>query len=316
MRTLHIFAGAGGGILADVLLGHRCVGAVECDDYAQRVLLARQSDGCLPWFPIFPDVRTFDGTRYRGLADCVSGGFPCQDISAAGKGAGIDGERSGLWREFARIIREVGPRFVFVENSPMLTSRGLGTVLGDLAAMGFDAEWGVLGADDAIWSFGDPCADQKRKRIWICGSLAHTDRLREQQPQRRIAEERGRYCDGGEALADTLRLGFPGSREYVRSGDSKAGEDRETGDAYDGCEGKSGWWQSEPHMDRMVDGLAVGLDQHGAHDAGDVWRVAVGVPNRANRLRCIGNGQVPACAALAWEILTQSADVSGMRIAA
>jgi DNA (cytosine-5)-methyltransferase 1 len=165
MNELHLFAGAGGGILAGQLLGHRCVCAVEWEPYAQAVLVARQNDGTFPPFPIWDDVQTFDGRKYRGIVDVVCGGFPCQDISAQGGGDGLDGERSGMWREMARIICEVQPNGVLVENSPMLTSRGLGTVLGDLAAMGFDAQWGVLGASD----FSGP---HKRERIWI---VAHTD---------------------------------------------------------------------------------------------------------------------------------------------
>lgn len=162
IRTLHLFAGAGGGILADLFLGHRPVCAVEINDYCQRVLSQRQADGHLPWFPIFNDVTTFDGTPFRGLVECVCGGFPCQDISVAGRGEGITGERSGLWVHMARIIGEVRPRYTFVENSPMLTSRGLGTVLGDLSEMGYDATWGVVGASDAGNSHG-------RDRIWILG---------------------------------------------------------------------------------------------------------------------------------------------------
>src|SRR5690625_5070782 len=141
LRELALFTGAGGGILGGHLLGWRTVCAVERDAYAAAVLAQRQNDRCLEPFPIWSDVETFDGKPWRGIVDVVSRGFPCQDISAAGKGAGIDGERSGLWGEMARIIREVRPRFVFVENSPVLTSRGLGRVLGDLAEMGFDAEW-------------------------------------------------------------------------------------------------------------------------------------------------------------------------------
>ena len=165
MRELALFAGAGGGILGGKLLGWRTVCAVEIDPYCRSVLLARQRDGMLDPFPIWDDVRTFDGARWRGHVDVVSGGFPCQDISAAGRGAGIEGERSGLWVEMARIIREVRPRFAFVENSPMLTSRGLGTVLGDLAEMGLDARWGVLGAHHA----GLP---HRRERIWIAAADA------------------------------------------------------------------------------------------------------------------------------------------------
>ena len=176
LYTFHLFAGAGGGIIADGLLGHRPVGAVEIEEYPRKVLLARQLDGSLPRFPIWDDVRTFRSDnpatgnyieRLRGIAGnlAICGGFPCQDISAAGKGAGITGERSGLWVEMARIIGEVRPRYAFVENSPMLTVRGLGVVLGDLAAMGFDARWGVLGAADV----GAP---HLRERIWIVADSA------------------------------------------------------------------------------------------------------------------------------------------------
>jgi len=160
MHELHLFAGAGGGILGGMLLGHRPVCAVEIEPYCRKILLQRQRDGILPRFPIWDDVRTFDGKPWRGIVDVVCGGFPCQDISAAGKGAGISGARSGLWSEMARIVDEIRPRHVFVENSPMLVSRGLGRVLGDLAEMGYDARWGVLGASDAGAQHG-------RKRIWI-----------------------------------------------------------------------------------------------------------------------------------------------------
>jgi DNA (cytosine-5)-methyltransferase 1 len=160
LRELALFAGAGGGILGGHLLGWRTVCAVEYNAYARSVLLARQNDGTLAPFPVWDDVRTFDGRPWRGLVDVVSGGFPCQDISAAGAGAGIDGERSGLWRDFARIIGEVRPRYAFIENSPMLVTRGLDRVLCDLAKMGFDAQWGVISAENT----GAP---HIRERIWI-----------------------------------------------------------------------------------------------------------------------------------------------------
>jgi DNA (cytosine-5)-methyltransferase 1 len=165
MNELALFAGAGGGILGGHLLGWRTVCAVERDAYAALVLAQRQADGVLPLFPIWSDVQSFDGRPWRGIVDVVSGGFPCQDISAAGRGAGIEGKRSGMWVEMARIIGEVRPRRVYVENSPMLTSRGLGRVLGDLAALGFDARWGVVSA-------ADTGAHHLRERIWI---VADTD---------------------------------------------------------------------------------------------------------------------------------------------
>jgi DNA (cytosine-5)-methyltransferase 1 len=160
MNELALFAGAGGGILGGKLLGWRTVCAVEFDSHAREVLKARQNDGCLEPFPIWDDVRTFDGKPWQGIVDVVSGGFPCQDISCAGGGDGLEGKRSGLWKEMARIVGEVRPRYVFVENSPMLTVRGLGVVLGELASMGYNATWGVLSAKDA----GAP---HLRERMWI-----------------------------------------------------------------------------------------------------------------------------------------------------
>ncbi|WP_165673050.1 DNA cytosine methyltransferase [Metapseudomonas otitidis] len=162
MNELALFAGAGGGILAGQLLGYRTVCAVERNPYAAQVLAQRQNDGALPAFPIWSDVRSFDGRPWRGVVDVVSGGFPCQDISPAGPGIGIEGPRSGLWKHMARIIREVQPVEVDLENSWRLVDRGLALVLGDLAEMGFDAYWGVVGADD----LGAP---HERKRLWLVG---------------------------------------------------------------------------------------------------------------------------------------------------
>lgn len=164
MNELHLFAGAGGGILGGLLLGHRPVCAVEIEPACREILLARQRDGLLPRFPIWDDITTFDARPWRGRIDTVCGGFPCQDISTAGgpNRAGIQGARSGLWGHMARVVREVGAREVFVENSPALTFRGLGIVLGDLAAMGFNARWGV-------YSGGDVGARHQRERIWILG---------------------------------------------------------------------------------------------------------------------------------------------------
>ena len=196
MNELALFAGAGGGILGGHLLGWRTVCAVEREPYAASVLLARQNDGLLPPFPVWDDVRTFDGRPWRGIVDVVSGGFPCQDISSAGKGAGINGERSGLWREMARIIGEVRPRLVFVENSPVLTSRGLDRVLGDLAEMGFDAKWGVVSAEDV----GAP---HRRERIWI---VANASRRRFGEPQEgQMEQPRRAQAISTSVVADAMR---------------------------------------------------------------------------------------------------------------
>jgi DNA (cytosine-5)-methyltransferase 1 len=160
LNELALFAGAGGGILGGKLLGWRTVCAVEWNSHAAGVLVSRQNDGSLTPFPIWDDVQTFDGKPWRGIVDVVSGGFPCQDISAQGKRAGIDGEKSGMWRHMARIIGEVRPRFAFIENSPELVNSGLDRVLCDLTSMGFDARWGTIPAAAS----GAP---HLRNRIWL-----------------------------------------------------------------------------------------------------------------------------------------------------
>jgi DNA (cytosine-5)-methyltransferase 1 len=171
IRELALFAGAGGGILGGKLLGWRTVCAVEINQFCIDRLMQRQDEGFLSPFPIFDDVCKFDGKPWRGIANLVSGGFPCQDISAANnKAEGIAGKRSGLWGEFARIINEVRPKFAFVENSPLLRGRGLDRVLGDLAEMGYDAEWACLSAKEV----GAP---HKRERIWILAADSSSNRL-------------------------------------------------------------------------------------------------------------------------------------------
>ena len=236
MNELALFAGAGGGILGGKLLGWKTVCAVELDAYAASVLVARQNDGCLAPFPIWDDVKTFDGRPWRGRVDVVSGGFPCQDISCSNPGGkGIDGEKSGLWSEMYRIVRGVLPRYVFIENSPNLVNRGLERVLSDLAEVGYDAEWGVLGADD----LGAP---HVRKRIWILANAHGAQRERIRKPLR-----------------------VPEEHTYISS---------------------TGWWETECNVGRVADELAEKLDDH-----------------RASRLRCLGNGQVPAVAATAFALL-------------
>jgi len=171
MNELHLFAGAGGGILGGLLLGHRPVCAVEIEEYPRKVLLQRQRDGVLPRFPIWDDIRTFDGEPWRGRVDVVCGGFPCQDISSCGRGAGIEGEKSSLWQEMSRVIGEIRPTYVFVENSQLLIKRGLALVISDLAKMGYYCRWGVVGAD----AVGFP---HHRARLWLVANTKGAGLLR------------------------------------------------------------------------------------------------------------------------------------------
>jgi DNA (cytosine-5)-methyltransferase 1 len=143
-----LFAGIGGMDLGLERAGLACKWQVEIDPYCRRVLAKHWPD-----VPRHDDVRTFPPSDSEDWSvDVIAGGFPCQDISFAGKGAGLSGERSGLWFEFARCIRDLRPRYVVVENVAALLVRGLDAVLGTLASIGYDAEWDCLQAD----AFGAP----------------------------------------------------------------------------------------------------------------------------------------------------------------
>ena len=149
-----LFAGIGGFDLGFERAGMECRWQVEIDPFCQKVLAKH-----------WPNVRRYEDVREVGkhnleAVDIICGGFPCQDISFAGKGAGIEGERSGLWSEFYRVICELRPRYVVVENVAALLVRGMDVVLGELASCGYDAEWQVLSAA----AFG---AQHIRERVFI-----------------------------------------------------------------------------------------------------------------------------------------------------
>lgn len=150
MNELSLFTGAGGGLLGTHLLGWKPCGYVEWNPYCQQVIAARIRDGYLPAAPIFCDVREFvqsgAAEQYRGIADVVTAGFPCQPFSVAGKQAGADDERN-MWPATADVIRIVQPESVLLENVPGLVSSGyFGAVLADLAVMGYVGRWGVFSA--------------------------------------------------------------------------------------------------------------------------------------------------------------------------
>ena len=166
MRELSLFSGAGGGLLGSHLLGWTTVGYVEYDEYCQKILCQRINDGDLPKAPVFGDVRRFitDGyaKAYKGLVEVVSAGFPCQPFSVAGKQRAVQDERN-MWPATAEVLRIARPRYALLENVPGLLATSheyFGTILADLAHLGFDAEWGVLGAHHAG-------ALHKRNRLWV-----------------------------------------------------------------------------------------------------------------------------------------------------
>ena len=264
------------------ILGWRTRCAVEIDAYARSVLLSRQRDGQLEPFPIWDDINTFDGRPWRQAIDVVSGGFPCQDISSAGKREGLAGKRSGLWHQMFRVIEEVQPRFVFAENSPHLRVNGLGTIVEGLTSLGYECRWCVLGA----WHVGAP---HKRDRMWV---LAHSNSKSDIEVESRWGARKERREVDRQEEAD------PGGHGGVRgmggvscdtNSDSKPAF--KINDEMAGMQGlgrtlacsESSWWTSEPDVGRVVNGMAGRLD----------------------RLKSIGNGQVPAVAARAFQILSE-----------
>jgi DNA (cytosine-5)-methyltransferase 1 len=286
MRVLDLFSGIGAFSLGLERAGMRTVAFCEIDLYCRRVLAKHW-----PEVPCYDDVRSLTAGRLRadGISvDVICGGFPCQDISVAGKGAGIRGERSGLWSEFARLIGEIRPRYVLVENVAALLGRGLGDVLGDLAALGYDAEWHCIPAS----AVGAP---HRRDRIWIVSHDA----------QRRWGDEsaainRGSDGSGRPQVEDRGLCGNVADAE----GDIRRASWDERPNASDRCgtdvadAGRAGL--SIAKFEGWHRGLLSQADIGAAAERcsgwavePDVGRVAHGVASRVDRLRGLGNSLVP-----------------------
>jgi DNA (cytosine-5)-methyltransferase 1 len=234
-----LFAGIGGFDLGLERAGMVCKWQVEREPYAVRVL-----EKHWPEVTRHDDVCTFPPEQGNWGVDLICGGFPCQDISVAGKGAGLAGERSGLWYEMHRIISELRPRYVIVENVAALLSRGMDTVLGDLSEIGYDTEWHVIPAS----AVGAP---HRRDRVWIVGNADSNC-----QPACSFNAETSKLPSN---VADADRAGCEQQRRPEPESPQHATVER--------C----GWWETEPAVGRVVDGL----------------------PHRVDRLRGLGNAVVP-----------------------
>ena len=255
MNGLDLFSGIGGLSIA-LESWVRTVAYCENDRYAQAVLLSRMSEGQIPLAPIWDDVRTLTSEDLPKI-DIIFGGFPCQDISVAGDGAGLEGKRSGLFFEIIRLVKEIRPDFVFLENVPAITLRGLERIALEFASIRYDCRWGILSAFDV----GAP---HLRER-WFLLAHACCKQLREQS-----GRSSGAYWEDStitrsngskKSLADTIAPGL-----------ERFGE---------GLSGFSSWWTIEP----------------------DVGRVAHGIQNRVDRLKCLGNAVVPQQAKEAFKRL-------------
>jgi DNA (cytosine-5)-methyltransferase 1 len=292
-QLLDLFSGIGGFSLGlERSGGFKTVAFCEIEPFCRRVLAKHW-----PEVPCYDDIRLLTAERLAadGIAvDAICGGFPCQDISHAGRGAGLDGDRSGLWFEYARLICELGPRYVIVENVAALLVRGLERVLGSLAEIGYDAEWHCIPASavgaphirDRIWivaypqhpnaniprshrasehQFGD--VELRDKQISVPGPLCEDVADAElSESGERCDIDRERRWSGpaqqvgmGGSMADTNEIRLERTKLLRRH----IGECKRSG--YDG------WWATEP----------------------DVGRVANGVPNRVDRLSALGNAVVP-----------------------
>ena len=195
-KLLDLFSGIGGFSLGlERTGGFETVAFCEIEDYPRKVLARHW-----PEVPCYGDIRELTAERLAadGIAvDAICGGFPCQDISTAGRGAGIEGERSGLWSEYARLIGELRPSVVFVENVAALLAGGMGRVCGDLAALGYGVQWGVIPAS----AVGLP---HQRSRVWI---IADCHGMRKLQPQGCFSDQRRRFGNAREAVDWILSSG-------------------------------------------------------------------------------------------------------------
>jgi DNA (cytosine-5)-methyltransferase 1 len=252
-----LFAGIGGMDLGLERAGMVCRWQVEIDDYCRRVLAKHWPD-----VPRYGDIREVTGEGLERV-DLICGGFPCQDISNAGKRAGIDGERSGLWSEYIRLVRVLRPRYVLVENVAALLGRGVDVVLGDLAASGYDAEWDCIPAA----AVGAP---HLRDRLFILAYPRSPERGAG-VASRGDRDGQHRLCPVGAQDPDRT----PSRRETLADAHGKRylpPEDEVRARGYPLVDG--GWWATEPPVGRVVDGF----------------------PGRVDRLRGLGNAVVPQCA--------------------
>jgi DNA (cytosine-5)-methyltransferase 1 len=267
LRHLDLFSGIGGFSLGlERTGGFQTVGFCDNDKKTHLVLKKHW-----PNVPIYDDVSTLKGSDL-GTIEIITGGFPCQDLSVAGKGAGLEGARSGLWWQFHRLIKEAQPRWVIAENVSALRSRGLDQVLRSLDQIGYDAEWHCVPAS----AVGAP---HQRDRIWILAYPRHRGGRHFGIAQEGHNTQRERTTDsdsiggsGGQSasVADTGGEGL--ERLGIRTVST---ESQESMPASCGRVVRkisvSDFWKVEPELGRVADGI----------------------PNRLDRLKQLGNSLVP-----------------------
>jgi DNA (cytosine-5)-methyltransferase 1 len=269
LNGLDLFSGIGGISLA-LSDWVRPIAYCEIDPYCQGVLLSRQSAGYVVRAPIWDDIRTLRSSTLGSSIDLIYGGFPCQDISIAGHGKGLAGERSGLFWEIHRLAKEILPKFIFLENVPAITSRGGLTVIRAFAEMGYDCRWCVISAA----SIG---ALHRRER-WFLLAYSNGNNLRKQYKPKQHQSKALSCSDGVKKyVANTMRKGCQ-NRE-------KEGQDQAS---------------EEPTLraDRESERIRLWKETVSSMD-----RTTHGIPNRVDRVRALGNSVVPEQAKEAFKIL-------------
>jgi DNA (cytosine-5)-methyltransferase 1 len=267
LHGLDLFSGIGGNTLAlrDYI---KTVAYCEADRHAQSVLLSRMGDGSIEPAPIWDDVKTLGKAQFDFSIDIIVGGFPCQDISVAGNGSGLGGERSGLVFEIFRLVNETKPAFVFLENVSAIRTRGGERVVKELAALGYDCRWDVLSAFDV----GAP----HRRERWFLLAYAKGNRW-EKEPAVDVGHPERSSAEG---CATGLDIRSPD----VADADKERRERRAWPQSVKDGGGQStdgNWWSVEPALGRMANG----------------------VPLRMDRLKRLGNAVVPLQAKTAFERL-------------
>lgn len=274
MYGLDLFSGIGGISLA-LEPWVQTVAYCENESYAQAVLLSRMVEGKIESAPIWDDVETLKGEMLPEI-DIIFGGFPCQDISVAGNGAGLAGKRSGLFFEIIRLTKEINPPFVFLENVPAIRTRGLREVIRAFTDLGYDCRWTRVSAA----SVGAP---HLRERWFL---LAHASSERRQQIARSAHGDESPYEGRSSEKTHKLkRNGERGRARYVANTNGQRLEGSRRKESTQYRSSKSGWWAVEPN----------------------VGRVANGVPARVDRLRALGNAVVSIQAQKAFLILLGTA---------
>jgi DNA (cytosine-5)-methyltransferase 1 len=298
MKTFgSLFAGIGGFDLGFERAGMSCKWQVEIDNYATQVLAKH-------WPKVYreKDIRHC-GKHNLQWVDVICGGFPCQDISYAGLGAGLDAERSGLFFEAVRVVSELRPRAVVLENVAALLTRGLDRVLGTLAEIGFDAEWHCIPAA----AVGAP---HIRDRVFVIGFVNRDTNSNDAGSVNEVSERTNAESSGSSILANpkgfSRRSGFC---KDERKGQPKAGIRIEPSNdggnvSYTNVQGLEKRQRQDPSRTSTINRSKSERSQWWSVEPA-VGRVAYGVPNRVHRLRGLGNAVVPQVAELVGNMVME-----------